>query len=227
MSEVGGLASSVYVGYAVSQGRVGSVVMGSDYEVNSSQTLEEVKPLVLKLFPVSISASAVADHYHHVRLLLCPDLVHIFLDEGDERLEMHPTPQIFHEPFLHVRVGVSKHGDAQPSLAENYMVREVSAFSLVPECVAPEERNALVGEFLGYFVVNLVSGLDVMVAYGHCVISHVGADLRKEVWGEGVDVIVVVGGVVSLEAVSGIEEDDLVFSGCLPDAVDHGFDGIE
>ena len=66
-----------------------------------------------------------------------------------------------------------------------------------------------------------------MVAQDHCVITHVfrhaGIDMRRYC----VHIIEIVGSIVPLKDVSGIQQDDVFSPRCRTDAVHHAFHGVE
>ena len=74
-----------------------------------------------------------------------------------------------------------------------------------------------------------MAGFDVMVADGDGVIFHVGEQAGEEVRGHRVDIVVIIGGVVALKAVAGIDQHDIFGTVLGADAVDiviHGIEGI-
>ena len=72
-----------------------------------------------------------------------------------------------------------------------------------------------------------MSRLDVVISCCDGVVAHVGGQSREKMWGQGIHVIGIICGVVALEAVSGIEQDDIVRSEGIPVFPDGRIDRVE
>jgi hypothetical protein len=66
-----------------------------------------------------------------------------------------------------------------------------------------------------------------MVAKDNGIVTHVFCHAGIDMRGYGVHIIIVICSIVSLEDVSGIDEDHILLSGCVTDTVDGPFDGIK
>ena len=72
-----------------------------------------------------------------------------------------------------------------------------------------------------------MAGLDVVVAHGHGVVFHIGDELDEGMLPFGVHVVVVIRRIVALQAVAGIEQEDVLPAHGATQAVHPGVDGHE
>ena len=143
-------------------------------------------------------------------LLLRDDRVHFLLDEGNQVLEMHPAPDALVQPRLHVRIGEAKDGDFQSPALHHRIDREIRLAVVIPDGIARQEGNPVRLELRGDAVIHPVARLDVMVAHCDRVVAHVLDQARIDMRGQRIDVVEIIGGVVPLQAVAGIHEEDMV-----------------
>ena len=80
-------------------------------------------------------------------------------------------------------------------------------------------------ELRGHLVIDGMAGLDVVVAHRDGVVFHIGDERHEGVFAGGIDVVVVVRRVVTLQAVAGVEEEDVLRSDGVAQAVHPGVDG--
>ena len=164
-------------------------------------------------------------HDYCVRLFLPADPVHVLLHERDEGTEFDAAPEPLVQPGFDVRVGVAEDGDFQSASAQYSVCLEISLFPA--EGIAAEEWDAFCLEFGRDPVIYGMSGLDVVIAYCNGVVAHVGGQSREQMRREGVHVVGIIGGVVALETVSGVEQDDIVRSEGIPVFPDYRIDRME
>ena len=210
VGDVAAVAAGVQEGAGVAGFYIGSVVVAADDPVHAFHAVEYVQGLGLQDGAVSLPAGGVHGCNHHVRAFLFPHIVHIFLDLADDGLEVHAAPDFFGEPGFDVGVVVADDGYLQPGLFHHFIEREVRLAVVVADGVAGHERGAGLDQVFLHAVVNRMPGLDVVVAHGDGVVLHVGHQPGEQVRGQGVYVIIVVGGVVSLQAVAGVHQKDIL-----------------
>ena len=174
VAEVAGVAAGVEERYAAVVGYVRPVVVGTDEHVHTLQALVEVESLALEDGTVPVTGAGMHADDDDMRLLLGYDHVHVLLHEGDKRFEMHAAPDVLVQPGLDVGVVESKHGDLEPAFLQDGIDGEVRLAVVLPYGIAPEEGDAVAFDLLGYAVIDGVSGFDVVVAPGDCVVAHVG-----------------------------------------------------
>ena len=87
--------------------------------------------------------------------------------------------------------------------------------------VSAEERYAFFCHLGSYSVKHVVSCLYVVIAHCNRIVFHILQKSWEEVRGNSVYIVEIVGGVVSLEAVSGIDEYYIFSSHTVSEAVDH------
>ena len=153
-------------------------------------------------------------HDYCVRLFLPADPVHVLLHERDEGTEFDAAPEPLVQPGFDVRVGVAEDGDFQPASPQYCVCLEISLVSA--EGISAEEGDAFCLEFGRDPVIYGMSGLDVVIAHSDGIVAHVGGQSREKMRGEGVHVVGIIGGVVALKTVSGVEQDDIVRSEGIP-----------
>ena len=121
---------------------------------------------------------------------------------------MHAAPQVFLQP---VGNGWSKHaenGNPHP-LSFHYGVRFQIRFAGIVVYYIGSEYGAI--DFFDPFVIDLVSGFDIMIADGLCVILHVVYGMYGSIRYFRVGVVAVEAGGLSLQYVSVVEQHNVAF----------------
>ena len=203
----------------------GAVVVRADDDIYATHALQQVKPLAFKHFSISFARAGMRQGDDQVGMLLRADAVHPFLHAGDQGLEFDAAPDRLVQPGAHVRVGEADHGHFQAAAAEYLVCREIGFPVGSPDGIGSQEGDAVRRQLSVDLVIDGVPGLDVVVAHGHGVVFHVGCQLDEEVLPFRVHVVVVIGGVVSLQAVAGVQEQDVLRSDGAAQAVHPGTDG--
>ena len=123
---------------------------------------------------------------------------------------MHPAPDALVQPRLHVRIGEAEDGDFQSPALHHRIDGEIRLSVVIPDGIARQEGNPVRLELRGDAVIHPVARLDVMVAHCDRVVAHVLDQARIDMRGQRIDVVEIIGGVVPLQAVAGIHEEDMV-----------------
>ena len=225
VSHKAAMASGIYESDAVAAGHERPVVVRADHEIHSTQTLVQIHSLSFQHRAVSGSCSRMHGHDHHIRLLLGPHLVHILLSQRNKALERHSAPEFLRQPVLHVGVCETQYGDLQSALLVDLVQRKIRFPVVSADSVSSQKRNPVRLKVPGDAVIDLVTGLDVMVAHRDGIVAHVGGKAWIDMRRECVHIVEIVRGVVSLKAVPRIDEDNFVRTGSRTDAVHYRLDG--
>ena len=119
---------------------------------------------------------------------------------------MHPLPKRLFKPGGDVGISVSEYEHPHPRAAHKAEFRPVGGAVAVGNGIPGKERNAGRGKLTCYPVIHLVSCLDVVIAHNYGVIPKIRHQSREKVRSGCLYVIIIVSGVVALEAVAGIDE---------------------
>ena len=201
------------------------VVVGTDEEVHAFQGIVEVEALALQDGPVAAAGAGMDGDDDDLGLEFPGIAVDVLLDERNERKEVHAAPEGLVQPGFHVGVGIAEDEHLQPVFPEQGIRLEIGLAVVRADGVAGEEGDPRFPEIAGDAVVDRVAGFDVVVADRDGVIPHVSREARIEVGFLRIDVVVIVGGVVALEAVSRVDEQDVFSPGGAADAVHVVLDG--
>ena len=203
------------------------MVVRADHEIHSPEALEQIHALTLKHGAVPRPCPGMDGHDHDIRPLPGGHLVHILLHQRHKALERHSAPESLRQPVLHVGVREAEDGDLQTPFPEHLVKREIGLAVIVADSVARQKRDPVRLQFPRHTVVDPVSRLDVVVADGHRIVAHVGGYPRIDVRRERVHIVEVIGRIVSLKDVAGIDEDHIVSPGDGADTVHDRFHGTE
>ena len=208
---------------------IGPVVVAADEPVHALYQIEGIEGLGFQDGAVSLAAGRVHGSHHYVRVFPLTHVVHVLLDAGSDGLEVHAAPEFFREPGLDVGVVVTQHSNAKAGLLYHPVGREVGLAIVVTDGIGSQEGRAGMDQAFLYAVVHGVTGLNVMVTHGNGVVTHVLNEPGEEVRGYRVYIIIIVGGVVTLQAVAGVYEQHVVKAIGRADAVNvvvHGEEGL-
>ncbi len=204
-----------------------AVVMRRHDQVHALQALQQVQALALQDGAVALAHAGMRQHDQHVGPLLGADAVHPLLRAGDQRVEADAAPDGLRQPGLHVGIGQAEHGHFHAAAAEDLVGREIRLAVVRADGIGPQEGDAARSELGRDLVIDGVAGLDVVVAHGHGVILHVGKQRDEGMLAFRVDIIEIIGRVVALQAVAGIQQEHVLLPDGPAEAVHPGMDGHE
>ena len=223
------VASGVENGGAVTGNYIWPVVMSANQEVYSANTVKYVKSLVLTDFAVSVAATGVHRYYHYIRIFLCADAVYIALNLIHNQFKGHTAPEFLREPCLDVGVGVAKHCDLETGLCKYLVFREVGLSVVCPKCVCSKEGGVIALKVPGHAVIYGMAGFYIMVSNCNGIVFHVSHQPWEKVRGNCVYVIEIIGGIISLKAVSSVYKRHIIKAVHISHAVyvmAHGVKGL-
>ena len=119
------------------------VVMAGQNPVDTLHQMERVQALGFQHAAVTIARPGMHRNHHHVRMFLGLDLVHILLDDLHDGLEMHPAPETFRKPSLHIGVGIAQDGDLQASSLHNLVRLEIRLAIVIPDGIGRQEIHSV------------------------------------------------------------------------------------
>ena len=209
VGHIAAVAAGVEQRTTVPRLNVGPVVVAADEPVHPFYQVEGVQGLRFQDLAVSLPAGRVHGGYNYIRMLLGAYLVYIDLDKLGDGHKVHTAPEFLGEPGLDIGVVIADDGNPQAGFFHHLVQREIGLPVVVADGIARQERRANPLEVRRHAVVHLVAGFNVVVAHGDGVVLHVFQQAREQVRRERVDIVEVVGGVVPLEAVAGVYQEDI------------------
>ena len=193
--EEGGIGSRLHIGF---------VVVAADDPVHAFYRIEYVHGFGFGVGAVSSACGRVDDRYHHIGLFTLPHIVHILLDASGDGFKVHAAPHFLGQPGLDVRILVAQDGNTQARLHHHFVHGEVGFAVVVAHGVGGQEGHACLHQLPLNAVIHGVSRLHIVVTPCDGVIFHVSHQAGEQVGRHRIYIIIVIGGIVSLQAVSGI-----------------------
>ena len=151
-------------------------------------------------------------HDHNMRLLLGDHLIHILPHQRDQALELHTAPESLRKPPGDVGVVITEHGYLETLSFEDGIDREIPLSVVVTDSVTREKRDTFSLHVPNQTVIYRMSGLDVVVAKDHGIISHIFGYPRINVRGQGVHIVEIVSRVITLNNVAGVHQYDVLIT---------------
>ena len=188
---------------------IGMVIVRADKEINPFQRMQQVHSLALQRCFALAARSRMDGYDDDLRLLLGPDGIHRLLDTRNKGFEGDAAPDAFGQPVLHIRVGEAEDGNLQPVAFQDCIFREIRASVAVFAGIPCQEGDSGGLHFAGDAVIDRMSRFNVVVAYRDGIVPHVGGHPRVHVRLRGIHVVEIVGGIVPLEDVTGIDQNDV------------------
>ena len=196
----------------VHHGAVGdAVVVSAEYDVESRHAACDglCHALAEGSVAFGIPHSGMEKPYHHVGFVAQP--WHIAVGNVLDGLEFHALPQVLRHPLRYAGGDHSEHCHAYAVAFDDGIGQEVGAAVVAAYGVCAEHGHPALP---CPPVVDVVSGLDVVVSDGDGVVAHMVEHVGAEVCGGGVDEVVVVCRGLSLQDVAVVEQDDAVVAAC-------------
>ena len=185
------------------------VVMAKEYYVETWHFLCNSERSILFIFRGNDSTvlTTMEDADYHVRLLVLLDVLHPFPGTGHHVLEMETAPEILCQPVRNGWSQQAEHGNLHTLAVQDDVRLDVRLASLGVDDVGSQNRAV---QLLDPFVVNRMTGLNIMVTERLCIILHIVDHIRSHVASLGVHIIIIVAGGLSLQNVAILQEDNIV-----------------
>ena len=221
------VAAGVHKDYRVTFFHKRTVVVAADDKIGPSHAVKNIQCLSFRVIAVSCACGGMNAQYNHVRMLFCTDIVHILLNAGSDTFKVHSAPELLSQPGVDVGVLISKHGNLKTTFLYYCIEGEVGFSVVIADSITGKKGYAVGLHLTVYAVVDLMASLYVMVPPHHSIVVHIVKDARKKMGREGVYIVIIVCGVVTLQAVSGINENDIILAIGLTYAVYVRVDGAK
>ena len=180
-----------------------AMVMRAYHEVNTPEALEKIQSLTFQNSTVTLAGSRMDSNYHDVRFLLGLYPVHGLLSERKKRLECHSFPKSRRKPTLDVRIRKTDDCNIESMPLQGHILLEIRFSIICTDGIGCKQRHI---HGLDQTVIDLMPSLDVMISNDYRIVADVLDHAGIKMLGKCIDIIVVIRGIVSLQAVSCIQK---------------------
>ena len=121
MGKEAGMAAGIEETAGVAGLNIWDVVVAADEEVYATDTVEDIQGFGFKDGAVTFAGGGMKHCHNYIRLLLCADIVNIFLDYVNYGKEIHSAPYFFPKPGLYIGIFVAHYRYAQARLLYHHI----------------------------------------------------------------------------------------------------------
>src|SRR5574344_275049 len=164
--------------------------------------------------------------YDYLRLFLLYYLIHFILDKWYQRLEFHTAEKTFVKPFFHIRISKANNAHLKSIFFDTGIFLKIWFGIVCPNGIGSQERYTFVFQIGSHSVIYMMPSLDIVIANSYRVILHILCKFCIQMLGGSIDIIVIIRGIIALEAIACINKYHVVFSCCIPNTIHIIFDSI-
>ena len=185
------------------------MVVSEEHQVESRNLLCHLQCCIFLVF-LGLDAAvptAMEETDHNIRVFLLLQLFHPVLGRSHHVLKAETAPEVFCQPVRDGRSNHAEDGNLHTLAVEDDIRFHVRSLGFGVDDVGTDHRTV---EFLDPLVVNRMTGLNVVITKGLCVILQVVDHICRHVAFVGGDVVVIVASWLTLQDVAVLQQDQVV-----------------
>ena len=188
------------------------MVVTEEYQIESRNLLCHLLCCIFLVF-LGLDAAvptAMEETDHNIRVFLLLQLLHPVLGRSYHVLKAETAPEVFCQPVRDGRSNHAQDGNLHTLAVEDDIRFHVRSLGLGVDDIGTDHRTV---EFLDPLVVNRMTGLNVVITKGLCVILQVVYHICCHVSFLRSDIIIIVAGRLSLQDISVFQQDEIILVG--------------